>query len=248
VISRPTFDRSAVDDFLRSEGLEWRSSPGATDAENLVEVAGRLCYLSFSGRQSPKTNAEYIRHLIAHGHESVLEHVSWSFLLTGVSRGFSHQMVRHRVGFAFSQLSQQYHDEQTARTVIPDALRRLPAAAARWREAVARSQEAYAELLELLEEAPGDLPPRERLRLVRSAARSVLPTATETKLAFSVNARALRHFLKVRGTIEGDEEMRLVAAAVLRSMEQEGPSLFADFRIERLADGLPVVRHRPHGG
>lgn len=248
IVSRPSFDRSAVKEFLRAEGVEWRSSPEASDAENLIEVAGRLCYLSFGERQSPKTNAEYIRHLIAHGHESVLEHAAWSFLLIGVSRGFSHQMVRHRVGFAFSQLSQQYHDESEATAIVPEIVRRFPAAAERWHELMAANRRTYSELLDLLAATPADLPPRERTRLIRSAARGALPAATETKLAFSANARALRHFLKSRGTIEGDEEMRLVCAAILRVMVGEAPSLFTDFRLERLADDLPVVRHQPHGG
>lgn len=245
IVSRPNFDEEALAAFLAADDLSWQPSSGASDGEDLIEVAGRLCYLSFGERQSPKTNREYIRHLIAHGHESVLEHATWSFMLAGVSRGFSHQIVRHRVGFAFSQLSQQYYDHRSAPSVMPTVLRRLPAAATRWREAVTRSQKAYAELLELLEEAPEDIAPRERLRLVRSAARTVLPAATETKLLFSANARALRHFLITRGTIEGDEEMRLVSAAILRLMQDEAPSLFADFRIDELPDGLPVLRHIP---
>lgn len=243
IVARPSFDEDELVAFLAANDLSWRPSENASDGEDLIEVAGRLCYLSFGDRQSPKTNAQYIRHLIAHGHESVLEHATWSFALAGVSRGFSHQLTRHRVGFAFSQLSQQYYDHREAPAVMPPVLRRLPAAAARWREAVARSRQSYAELLDLLEEAPEDIPPRERLRLVRTAARTVLPEATETKLLFSANARALRHFLVTRGTIEGDEEMRLVAAALLRLMQQEAPSLFADFSIEELGDGLPVLRH-----
>lgn len=248
VVSRPSFETASVAAYLASEGLDWRSTPGATAAENLVEVAGRLCYLSFGKRQSPKTNEEYVRNLIAHGHESVLEHASWSFVLTGVSRGFSHQFVRHRVGFAYSQLSQQYHDHSEGVSIMPEALRDIPAAAEKWQDAITESRRAYAELLDLLEEIPHDLPPRERLRLIRSAARTVLPAASETKLLFSANARALRHFLLSRGTIEGDEEMRQVAALVLGAMRQEAPAIFTDFRVEELADGLPVLRHTPHGG
>jgi len=248
VVSRPSFDVAAMRTYLTSENLKWRSSSAASDAEHLVEVAGRLCYLSFGERQSPKTNAEYILNLIAHGHESVLEHASWSFVLTGVSRGFSHQLVRHRVGFAFSQLSQQYRDHSGATSVMPEVLRNVPGAAAKWQEAITHSQQAYVDLLELLEEIPHDLPPRERLRLIRTAARSVLSAASETKLLFSANARALRHFMRARGTIEGDEEMRRVSALLLGTMEREAPSMFTDFRVEELADGLPVLRHTPHGG
>ena len=246
VVARPSFDREAVESLLAAEGLSWRNSEAATPAENLIEVAGRLCYLSFGERQSPKNNCDYIRHLIVHEHESVLEHASWSFLLTGVTRGFTHQIVRHRVGFAFSQMSQQYVDHGSRSAVMPEAVRRSPQAESRWQESVERSREDYRDLLRLLESESSDLPPRERLRLVRSAARTVLPEGTETKLAFSANARALRHFLTTRGGVEGDEEMRVVCARLLEVLKQEAPSVFQDFSTEDLSDGLPVVRRAQH--
>jgi thymidylate synthase (FAD) len=248
-VSRPSFAFEEIDDLLTAEDTNWNRTAGATDAENLIEAAGRLCYMSFGERQSPKTNSEYIRHLIAHGHESVLEHASWSFILTGVSRGFSHQIVRHRVGFAFSQLSQQYRDQSDAPAMMPEVLQRYPAIAERWEHAVETSQLAYREILAALDSCPPqELPPREQVRLLRTAARSVLPAATETKLLFTANARALRHFLRVRGTIEGDEEMRVVSALILSTMRTEAPSVFTDFSLEQLSDGLPVIRHAPYGG
>jgi thymidylate synthase (FAD) len=246
VVARPSFDRDAAEAFLASEDMTWRISPDATDAENLIEMAGRLCYLSFGKRQSPKSNREYIRHLIAHEHESVLEHASWSFILANVSRGFSHQFVRHRAGFAFSQMSQQYVDHSAVRTPMPEVVKRNPEAAELWSKAVDRSQEDYRKLLQLLEAMPEDLPPREHLRLVRGAARTVLPAGAETKLLFSANARALRHFLSTRGSVEGDEEMRLVSAQLLEVMRRDAPSVFEDFSMEELADRLPVVRRHGH--
>jgi flavin-dependent thymidylate synthase len=83
-------------------------------AEKIVENAGRVCYLSFENLSGRSTEL-YIQNLIRQGHESVLEHASWTFVLTGVSRSFSHQMVRHRAGFAYSQLSQQYVDHRFVR-------------------------------------------------------------------------------------------------------------------------------------
>lgn len=248
VVLRPDFDQPAVESFLAEQGLSWRSDSAASPAENLIEVAGRLCYLSFGERQSPKSNREYIRNLIAHGHESVLEHASWSFVLSGVSRGFSHQLVRHRVGFAFSQSSQQYVEHGSAPTVIPEVVVQNPAAARLWRSSVERSAADYRELIEMLEDSPSELPPRERMRLMRSAARTVLPAATETKLVFSANARAIRHFLSVRGGVEGDEEMRMVSAVLLALVREEAPSVFEDFSIEELSDGLPVVRQARRSG
>src|SRR5689334_13364185 len=111
LISSPRFKIAEFNRFLAAERLQWKRTPHSAPAEELVEVSGRICYLSFGALQSPRSNREYIQNLIDREHESVLEHASWTFLLTGVSRAFTHQLVRHRVGFSFSQLSQQYHDE-----------------------------------------------------------------------------------------------------------------------------------------
>jgi thymidylate synthase (FAD) len=111
LVSRPQFDLGEFLAFLANSQMGWRRSAGAGDAQELIEAAGRVCYMSFGQNQSERTNVEYIRNLIELGHESVLEHVNWGFVISGISRALSHQIVRHRVGFAFSQLSQQYHDE-----------------------------------------------------------------------------------------------------------------------------------------
>ncbi len=212
-----------------------------------MEAAGRVCYMSFGVHQSPRTNAEYIRHLIRMGHESVLEHVSWTFLVTGVSRAFTHQLVRHRVGFAFSQLSQQYHDETEAEFVEPWPLGSHPDARAAWEQAVSSAKGAYREILQILRGLEGKIGKnpaqhKEVQRAIRSAARSVLPNATETKIVVTANARALRHFFAIRGSIPGDVEMRKVGTELLRLVQAEAPSLFFDFRVERLPDGSPIVR------
>jgi thymidylate synthase (FAD) len=246
LIGRVQFDIEAFSAFLNEESIEWRRSPNATPPEELVEVAGRTCYMSFGSLQSPRTNNEFIKNLIAQGHESVLEHASWTFMVTNVSRAFTHQLVRHRVGFAFSQLSQQYHDERDANFVMPAHLDSFPEAKEAWIRAINSAKEAYASINGLLSPEGSslseDLDKRELNRAIRSAARSVLPNATETKIVMTVNARALRHFFKVRGSIPGDIEMRLVAAALLGIVKREAPGIFCDFRIDQLSDGSPIVR------
>jgi thymidylate synthase (FAD) len=245
LVSSPRFEVDAFLNFLAEEGTSWKRAPGVSEAEEIVEAAGRICYMSFGDKQSPKTNAEYVRHLVAMEHESVLEHVDWGFVLTGVSRAFSHQLVRHRPGFAFSQLSQQYHEETGAQFVEPQL--KLPSQAqAAWDRAIHTAKEAYREILESLTALEGqadndNLRKRELRRAIRSTARSVLPNATETKIFVTANARALRHFFRVRGSIPGDFEMRQVGAAMLRCVKEAAPSLFADFEIETAKDGYPIV-------
>jgi thymidylate synthase (FAD) len=101
-ISSPRFNVQQFLDFLRDADQVWNRTVAATEAEELVEAAGRICYMSFGEKQSPRSNGDYVRNLVRQGHESVLEHVNWTFLLAGVSRAFTHQLVRHRVGFSFS--------------------------------------------------------------------------------------------------------------------------------------------------
>lgn len=246
ILARPSFDAATFLKFLSAEHHEWRRTPGARGPEEIVEAAGRICYLSFGRNQSPRTNEEFIRNLVRMGHESVLEHVSWTFLIEGVSRAFSHQLVRHRVGFSFSQLSQQYHDEGDATFVMPPELDEVPGAAEAWKDVVNAARRAYRTLDSLLrdheESLPRDLDKKEINRAIRSAARSVLPNATETKIVVTANARALRYFLKVRGGIPGDREMREVAAALLSILSSEAPALFFDFHLNRLSDGSPQVQ------
>lgn len=247
LISRPALDMQAVKKFLADEATSWRRSAKSTESERLVELGGRVCYMSFGDSQSPRTTREYIHNLIVQGHESVLEHAVWTLLITAVSRAFSHQLVRHRVGFSFSQLSQQYHDQTDAQFVLPEPLQHDGRAVEIWKAAIVSSKDAYgklmAEIQERLSASDPNMSTKERHRALRSAARSVLPNATETKVLVTANARALRHFLDVRGGIIGDPEMRRVAASLLRLMQKEAPAMFDDFRLKFRPDKSPMVVH-----
>jgi thymidylate synthase (FAD) len=216
-------------------------SPLQFSTESIVEIAGRTCYLSFAN-PSGRSTADYIANLIRHGHDSVLEHVSWTFILAGVSRAFTHQMVRHRIGFAYSQLSQQYVDHRSIRFVVPSEVLSNDELLLPWKVAVLAQREAYVNLLEALQSTPTHLNSREQIRSMRSAARSVLPNCVEAVIAITGNARAWRHFLEVRGSTEGDIEMRRVCASLLRTLQEEAPNIFSDFTSETLEDGWPVVR------
>jgi thymidylate synthase (FAD) len=100
VVGRQTLNQEEVARFLEDHATSWQ-----TDSENgselIVELAGRVCYLSFGGKQFRKTNADYVGNLINQGHGSVLEHAVWDLLITGVSRSLTHELVRHRAGTGF---------------------------------------------------------------------------------------------------------------------------------------------------
>ncbi|MEW6704502.1 MAG: FAD-dependent thymidylate synthase [Pseudomonadota bacterium] len=247
LLSAPTL-AAGMQAFLADRQQRWQQETPATEAELLVEAAGRVCYMSFGDRQYRRRTGEYLANLIAQGHESVLEHANFTLLADGISRALSHQLVRHRAGFAYSQLSQQYHDESEAAFVEPPGLAGHPQAQRQWQALTAAARDTYKALLR--EAADGGstdaLSDKERQRLLRSVARSVLPNATATTLVVTGNARAWRHVLAVRGAIDGDLEMRAYCVAVLRVLAPAAPGLFADFRIGRDALG-ERVQHEPPG-
>ena len=239
VVGRQVVDDEAVQRFLQEHETSWETDT-EVGAEQLVEAAGRVCYMSFGmGR---KTNAEYIGHLVGVGHGSVLEHAVWNFIITGVSRSLTHELIRHRAGFGFSQLSQRYVDESTADFVEPDVIADDPELHAIWIDTVQKAQDAYRKLVEGLAHKYADMKDRTlRRKLARQAARSVLPNATETKIFVTANARALRHFIEMRASEHAEVEIRKVAAQILRIMQVEAPNIFADYKLTPLDDGTEVA-------
>ncbi|MBI1795519.1 MAG: FAD-dependent thymidylate synthase [Candidatus Eisenbacteria bacterium] len=230
--------QSTVDEgvrrFLDQHGLVWQTDTEVA-AEQLAEMAGRVCYMSYG--KGRKTNREFIGHIVEVGHGSVLEHSVWSFLITGVSRSLTHELIRHR-HFSYSQLSQRYVNESDSDFIEPDAIADDPELHAIWCEAVDATRQAYDRLVEGLQKRYAAIPEAtQRRKLARQAARSVLPNATETKIFVTGNARALRHFIELRGSEHADVEIRKLAVAVLQLMQAEAPSLFADYTLMPLPDG-----------
>ncbi len=233
---RQTVDGSEIDRFLADHGVTWQTDTEIA-GEYLAEVAGRLCYLSFA-KPRPGGNKAYIGHILEVGHGSVLEHAVWNFVFTGVSRSLTHELVRHRSGFGYSQLSQRYVDESVAEYVEPDAIADDPETHALWLEAVGHAHQSYMKLVEKLADRFKDEPDRtQRRKLARQAARSVLPNATETKIFVTANARALRHFIEMRASRHAEVEIRKLAVAVLGVMQAEAPNLFGDYQLTPLPDG-----------
>src|SRR5215213_6254865 len=224
LIGKQTVHDGELTRFLADHGVNWKSD-SEVPAEIVTETAGRVCYMSFA-KPRPGGNATYLKHIKEVGHGSVLEHGVWNFLFTGISRSLTHELVRHRAGFGFSQLSQRYVDESVAEYVEPDIIANHPELHAIWLETVKQSHAAYIKLAEALNTKLADpaaataamLPPDSdrttRRKTARQAARSVLPNATETKIFVTGNARALRHFLEMRGSSHAETEIRKLAIAV----------------------------------
>jgi thymidylate synthase (FAD) len=229
--------------FLADEGAVFATDTNVA-AEILNEIAGRTCYMSFG--KGRKSNQEYLENILSSKHGSVLEHAVWNLLITGVSRALTHELVRHRAGFGYSQLSQRYVDESEARYVVPPLYQENEALRAEWQRTVECIRKAYVELAEAtaqyVQQKHPEMAPRDRRKWARQAARSILPNACETKIFVTGNARAWRHFLELRGSPHADTEIRLLAVEICRALKKESPNIFHDIELADEPDGLPSVR------
>src|SRR5436309_528420 len=151
LLGRQVIDQEALAAFLADHNVSRWTTDTEVAAEKLIETAGRVCYLSFS-KPRPGGNLAYVHHLLEVGHGSVLEHAVFNLLITGVSRSLTHELVRHRAGFGFSQLSQRFVDESEAEFVEPEVIAEDPELHRIWLRAVQSSQTAYRELADRLAE------------------------------------------------------------------------------------------------
>jgi thymidylate synthase (FAD) len=251
IIRAPRVTVIARQEFVYPEHIRWESDSEVA-GEVVAEFAGRLCYLSFGEdaglegghRTIPgrTTNESYLANILRTKHGSVLEHAVWSVLIEGVSRSLTHELVRHRAGFGFSQLSQRYVDESEIGFVLPPEIDEDGPAFAIWTGACEASLTAYRELLAAVSDRVGDDGPATmRKKRARQAARAVLPNCAETKIVVTGNARAWRHFAEMRGSASADVEIRRLAAAVLRVLQGESPHVFGDMHLVPQADGTETV-------
>jgi len=212
----------------------------------LAEFAGRLCYMSQHNPAKRETR-EYLENIKKQGHGSVLEHANYTILLEGISRSLTHELVRHRAGFAYSQLSQRYVDESQASFVIPPAIVGDAKLEEAWRTQVESAQTTYVSLVsELMERYAWVADKVHRRKMAREAARAVLPNATETKIVVTGNARAWRTMLELRSSEGAEMEIRRMAIAALRLLQSEAPGFFSDFEVYTGDDRKEAARISYH--
>jgi thymidylate synthase (FAD) len=219
------------------------------DSSQLCKISGQVCYASFGERRTRNDNAAaYFERLTSAGHGSVLEHASFSSLLYGVSRSVTHELVRHRAGTAFSQISQRYVSGSVLRFVErpeyqeDEELHRLFVQRA---DRAAAEYEAMAE--ELLERQEGGASMltadyrTDARKKVQQTARSLLPNETEASMVFTGNVRALRHIIEMRADAHAESEIRNLALRIFLCLRTADPILFGDYELGKLPDGTYTV-------
>lgn len=234
VVSQPRVQLTSRPSFIMPKGYEWGEGQGeGTDAEKLVEFKGRLCYDSF-GKGRP--SAAFHDNLYESGHGSVYEHPNFSFVVEDVSRTYTHEMVRHRAGFAYSQRSQRFVDESESEFVRPAEITDL-ADIELWETAVRHSISLYRQLSKSLDVKFESANFEMKRKRVRGAARSVLLGCVSTKIGITGNARALYNMLIMRGSKHAEIEIRRVSLLLHQLLLPEFPSLFKHLRVVEVGTG-----------
>ncbi|HYL43708.1 MAG TPA: FAD-dependent thymidylate synthase [Ktedonobacteraceae bacterium] len=220
------------------------------DGSQLCKVAGQVCYMSFGPKRTFNEQAErYFNNLKSSGHGSVFEHATFSFLLYGISRSLTHELIRHRAGFGYSQLSQRFVSGRMLRFVERPEYQGDVDLHAQFLQRIERAASEYTALTErLLEmqragvsilsaEAKTDL-----RKKVQQSARSVLPNETEAPMVVTGNARAWRHVIEMRASAHAETEIRELAVRIFLCLRLVDPILFGDYTLEQLSDGTYIVK------
>jgi len=223
---------------------DW-STDAASDAERLCEVFGRVCYRSFEPGLNPNVtrvrqgNVRYLANILASGHGSVIEHPVLNLIFADVSRVFTHELVRHRVGTAISQESLRYVRLDVLSAWMPTLISENEKAMDIFVKTLEQLEEIQHTLAEIYQIAQQE--GFERKKQLTSAFRRVAPIGVATTIGWSCNFRALRHVIEQRTDPQAEEEMRLVFAKVYGLVKDRYPNLFSDYEVE-VVEGIPWVK------
>lgn len=211
------------------------------DAEKLIASSAKLCYSAcgvdqIAEKQTDESTDKFLKMLMSMGHESPVEHVSFTFGIEGVSRTLTHQLVRHRIGASYSQQSQRYVKLEQFEYIMPPAIENNPAAKARFIEAMEMDQKAYDDIVDALFDGyyqanldKGMKEKKAKSQAEKKAiedARYVFPNACETKIVVTMNARCLMNFFHHRCCERAQWEIRDMATEMLRQVREVAPTLF----------------------
>ncbi|MBR6242490.1 MAG: FAD-dependent thymidylate synthase [Ruminococcus sp.] len=221
------------------------------DPERLAATAAKLCYSSSdisSLREglTPEKTESFIDMLVSIGHESVMEHVSFTFGIEGISRACSHQLVRHRIA-SYSQKSQRYVSESGFEYITPPEIEAIPEAKAEYDRIISEISRSYEKIADLLtakhteELTASGTDEKTAASKARKAAnedaRFLLPNACETKIVVTMNVRSLFNFFRHRCCNRAQWEIRAVADEMLRLCLEKAPHIFSHAGPSCVAEG-----------
>lgn len=218
-------------EFLRAIGAQdWHPGDYRSEAEMLVEVAGRTCYKSFGTELNKnltrvrEDHREYIGNILKTKHGSVLEHSSTTVAMVNVSRILTHELVRHRAGCAYSQESMRFVRLEDVGMYVPDCIKGTPCEEM-FVNAVRDAEGVYGKLTEQL--VKDDMPFSKKKELT-SAIRRIAPSGHSTNIIVTANHRAWRHLIELRTAEGAEEEIRLVFNQIANDFCTRYPAFYQD--------------------
>ncbi len=245
LLSRPAMETTSLYRFLEemepdSDYLHDEEIGGSAE---LIKFAGQLCYLSLGEQRTRNEQAsKYFDHIKSSGHGSVLEHATYSVLLYGVSRALTHELVRHRAGTSFSQVSQRYVPVHKVRFVEAYEYRSDPEAHAAFEAWIDRCLVEYEEREKRAVKVSGQADGTALRKKVRQAARRCLPNETEAPLVMTANLRAWRNLIDQRCNEHADVEIRRMAYRLFLVLATADPLLWEDYEAVEMPDHTWGVR------
>ncbi|MGD9577725.1 MAG: FAD-dependent thymidylate synthase [Syntrophorhabdus sp.] len=194
------------------------------EPEKTVSAAARLCYSptdaeGLLSKVEGNDQRDFLEKLTAVGHLSPVEHASFTFVVEGISRACSHQLVRHRLA-SYSQQSQRYVNEKEFDYLMPPSIQEDGEMRALFEKTMKDIQQSYSYFADRLVQKGYST------ESAREDARFVLPNATETKIMITMNARELLHFFRQRLCNRAQWEIRAMAYAMLKLVKPIAPTIF----------------------
>lgn len=220
------------------------------DGARICKFAGQLCYMSFGPKRTWNSDGrKYFDNILSSGHGSVMEHAYYGFLLYGISRSNTHELVRHRVGVGFSQVSQRYVNGNTLRFVERPEDAEDPELHTMFEDRIDAAALAYERKAQILldrqgQDFAGILEAETRTearKKVNQSARSLLPNETEAPIVMTANARTWRHIIEMRANQHAEVEIRELAFRIYLILSVIEPLLFGDYKTIVLPDGTNAV-------
>lgn len=229
---------SDTDQLEFGEVMKQAHEEGLSDGEIMCSMYAKLCYSALTTKKNE--NISRVRDIYANllgtiesGHGSVFEHCQLNFIVSNCSRVFTHELVRHRVGTAFSQTSGRYVRSDKLDLVIDPILDPITDEIVELQEHLEKWYDAAVVKMGLSAEGL----PFSTKKKITSALRRLLPNGQANEIGFSLNLRTLRNTLVMRTSEHAEWEIRLVFNQIASLVADKYPALFADVTTEEI-DGL----------
>jgi thymidylate synthase (FAD) len=222
------------------EYIDEAIAKGITPEECMISMFAKLCYKSLTVGHNPNISKvrdieDNLRSILDTAHGSILEHIQFNFLFTNVSRVFTHELVRHRIGTAFSQTSGRYVRLDEIELVLDPILEPIKDDV---RIAVENIEQHYQRLVE--KSGVNDVKDFNTKKKITSALRRIAPNGLANEIAFSCNLRAIRHIILLRTARHAEWEIRKVFGDIYNILSKRYPIMFEGATVE-MVDGLPEV-------